>query len=129
MHGGQIDVFSEGPGKGSEFVVHLPLVADIGIVTTSIPTLPSRPINLGQLRTRRILVIDDARDSVYVLSKLLTRMGQDVQVTQDAEEGLEMARKQPLDVIISDIGMPKMDGYELARRLRQEPAVEKVVLV
>jgi PAS domain S-box-containing protein len=129
MHGGQIDVFSEGPGKGSEFVVRLPLVADIGIVTTSIPTLPSRPINLGQLATRRILVIDDARDSVYVLSKLLTRMGQDVQVTQDAEEGLEMARKQPPDVIISDIGMPKMDGYELARRLRQEPAVEKVVLV
>jgi PAS domain S-box-containing protein len=128
MHGGQIEVQSGGIGLGSEFLVRLPLAHDIG--RASAQSLPARggtaPI---ELPARRVLIVDDARDSAYVLSKLLGKMGQQVEVAQDALSALEAVRATPPDVVISDIAMPNVDGYELARLLRQEPGLEGTVLI
>lgn len=125
MHGGRIEARSDGLGKGSQFIVRLPL-ADYGRGgRTAEPTsLPSQP-----LPARKILVVDDTRAALFVLDKLLTAMGQRVRTVSDAASALESARCDPPDVVISDIGMPGIDGYELAKQLRQEPRLKDVVLV
>jgi PAS domain S-box-containing protein len=123
LHGGRIEVASEGVGKGSEFVVRLPLAAAPPRATaTSLVLRRALPV-------RRIVIADDRRDAVFVLSKLLEKMGQEVQVVHSAAAALEIALAEPPDVLISDIAMPGMDGYELARRVRQEPGLAGVVLV
>ena len=78
---------------------------------------------------RRILIVDDTRAAGYVLGKLLETMGQQVRTATDAAAALEIVRRERPDLVISDIGMPDMDGYELARRLRKEPGLERLLLV
>jgi two-component system CheB/CheR fusion protein len=117
MHGGIIEVFSEGPGKGSEFTVRLP-----GIVQPS----PGQSINAaadggehvepGQ--KLKILVIDDNRDGADALSFILESEGHEVHCAYDGPAGLEMGRELRPDVAIVDIGLPGMNGYEVAARLR-----------
>jgi len=123
LHGGRIEAESAGVGKGSEFIVHLPLAV----------TSPRAPVaSLTSQRTltpKRILIADDRRDAVFVLGKLLEKMGQHVQIVHSAAAALELALAEPPDVLISDIAMPGMDGYELAQRVRQEPVFRDVVLV
>lgn len=126
MHSGRIEAHSEGPGKGSEFVVYLPAMAKMQRFT--IPE-PASPPCQASFPSRRVLVVDDTRAAGYVLSKLLETMGQQVCNTQDASEALESVRRERPDLVISDIAMPNMNGYELARRLRLEPGMEDVVLV
>ena len=126
MHGGRIEARSEGLGKGSEFVVHLPLISSTAppIVTAVAPRATAR-----SLPSRKVLVVDDAPAALYALAELLTTMGQQVRTALDADSAIEQARTERPDMVISDIAMPGMDGYELARRLRQEPGLEPVVLV
>jgi CheY-like chemotaxis protein len=81
------------------------------------------------LPTKRILIADDRRDAVFVLGKLLEKMGQQVQIVHSATAALEAARTERPDVLISDIAMPGMDGYELAQHVRQDPALADIVLV
>ena len=126
MHGGRIEAHSDGLGKGSNFVVTLPVTLHVPSPAMRAPTTQNR---YAPLAKRRILVVDDMRDAGYVLGKLLESLGQQVQTVQDARAALECARREPPDVVISDIGMPNMDGYEFARRLRKEPGLEGVVLV
>jgi PAS domain S-box-containing protein len=123
LHGGRIEAASEGVGKGSEFIVRLPLPAASG--PSAITSLAAR----RALPVRRILIADDRRDAVFVLGKLLEKMGQTVQIVHSAAAALKMATTERPDVLISDIAMPGMDGYELARRVRQDPALADVVLV
>ena len=78
---------------------------------------------------RRILIVDDARAAGYVLGKLLERMGQQVRTATDAAAAMESVHAERPDLVISDIAMPKIDGYELARRLRKEPGLEGLLLV
>jgi len=81
------------------------------------------------LPRRRILVVDDTRASSYILGTLLKKMGQDVRIANDAAAGLQSAENDRPDLVFSDIGMPKMDGYQFARRLRQDPRLRETVLV
>lgn len=123
LHGGQIEAMSAGAGEGSEFIVHLPLAAP------SPRTAVTRLALRDRLPPRRILIADDRRDAVFVLGKLLEKMGQEIRIVHSAAAALEQAKVELPDVLISDIAMPGMDGYELAQRVRQDPALADVVLV
>jgi PAS domain S-box-containing protein len=126
MHGGRIEARSDGPDRGSEFLVYLPMMGDSQ--RRSALTSPIRGSRTPVTR-RRILIVDDARAAGYVLGKLLERMGQEVRTATDAAAALESVRAERPDLVISDIAMPKIDGYELAQRLRNEPDLEGLLLV
>ncbi len=126
LHGGRIEAHSGGEGRGSEFVIHLPVLAAAPQVKDIRPPQPSQNAFLPR---RRVLVVDDTRASSYILGKLLETMGQHVRTANDAATALEQVRVERPDLVISDIGMPSMDGYQLARCLRQEPGMEDAVLV
>jgi CheY-like chemotaxis protein/two-component sensor histidine kinase len=120
MHGGSVRAYSEGLGKGSEFVVRLPASKTAGPVrpAPSARTLPGRtaPAN----RPARILVVDDNMDSAHTLAKLLSRQGHDVRTVYDGPAAIEAARGHQPEFVLLDIGLPGMDGYQVAARLRQE---------
>ncbi len=125
-HSGTVEAFSAGERRGSEFVVRLPAVdGEVGA-----------PISASQGGTarravpaRRILVVDDNRDGAESLALLLRAGGHEVRTAHDGAEALEAARAFRPQVVFLDIGLPGMDGYEAARRLRQEPGMEKGLLV
>jgi CheY-like chemotaxis protein len=126
MHGGRIEAHSAGPGQGSEFVLRLPLVGP----APQLAAPPSAATPMGKpLPAHRVLLVDDSRDVVYTLGSLLRRMGQEVSTAADAAAALQQVRRERPDVVISDIGMPEIDGYQFARLLRNEPGMEGVVLV
>jgi PAS domain S-box-containing protein len=125
MHGGQITASSEGLGRGSRFTVRLPMA-----LHSAPPALPAENGPATEPPPRRhFLVVDDTRDSAYILSKLLEALGNRVTTANNGREALELARSERPDVVISDIAMAEMDGYQLARLLRQEPALQHTVLV
>jgi signal transduction histidine kinase len=111
MHGGAISVKSDGPGQGAEFTVRLPLAtAEPAVVADRAPD--------DMLPPRRILVVDDNRDAADSLGLLLKVLGADVRVARDGAEALEAYSAYDPAVVLLDIGMPGMDGYEVARRIR-----------
>jgi PAS domain S-box-containing protein len=127
MHGGSIRGRSDGPGQGSEFVVRLPALAEtkpggyVGKKTE--PPLASAP-------SRRILIADDNEDFAESCARLLRRRGgHEVKVAHDGLAALEAAQTFRPEVAFLDIGLPGMDGYRLAQRLRQLPGLEGVLLV
>jgi PAS domain S-box-containing protein len=115
MHGGTLTVHSEGVGRGSEFVVRLPLQA----ATPPQPS-PDEGASTGGA-SLRILVVDDNRDSADSLALLLRETGHTVETAYDGVEALAAARRFAPAVVLLDIGLPGMDGYEVARSLRREP--------
>jgi PAS domain S-box-containing protein len=126
LHGGTVEAHSEGPGRGSEFVVRLPLHEEPAIVREA-AVRPQVPAGSGP--ARRILLVDDNRDAAQALRLLLEADGHEVRVAGDGASGLEMARAYRPEVVLLDIGLPKMDGYETARRIRSDPALESTILV
>lgn len=126
MHGGSVEAHSPGLGQGSEFIVRLPLIAKGTQSAGATPFKPSHPAVPSS--GLRLLVVDDNRDAAVSLSMLLRLQGHDVRIAHDGPTALEIARQSRPDVIFLDLGMPGMDGYEVARRLRQQPGLEKVVL-
>jgi PAS domain S-box-containing protein len=112
MHGGSLDVRSDGPGKGSDFIVHLP-IADTRPLAVAEPAAPS-----AGLARARILVIDDNRDAADSLGMLLSALDAEVRVAHDGVRGLELHASWHPTVVLLDIGMPGMDGYEVARTIR-----------
>jgi signal transduction histidine kinase/ActR/RegA family two-component response regulator len=125
LHGGRVQAFSAGPGQGSEFIVHLPLSLDTPQSTDgSAGTPTSEPAAV-----RRILVVDDSVDSAEALAKLLRILGHDVQTAYEGLTALEAAQLKAPDVMMLDIGMPRMDGFEVARRIRTDSALKDVFLV
>ena len=123
MHGGTIDAHSEGPGRGSKFIVRLPLIS--GAPEVIAPRQP-RP---GALSPMRILVVDDNRDAAETLGMLLTELGAEVQVAHDGRSALDAFAAAPPAAVLLDIGMPGMDGYEVARTLRARYPDRRATLV
>jgi CheY-like chemotaxis protein len=125
MHGGSVDATSAGPGRGSEFVVRLPIKPEQPIVR------PLGDATPGARRgpRRHILVVDDNRDAAQALKLLLESDGHEVRVASDGAGGLAIAREYKPDVALLDIGLPHMDGFELARRMREDPALGGTLIV
>jgi CheY-like chemotaxis protein len=124
MHGGRVEVRSEGLGKGSEFIVHLPLAAPL---PKAIPPREAAPA--GDRSPRRVLVVDDNRDAADTLAMLVTGLGSAVRVAYEGAAALEIVPVFDPDIVLLDLGMPGMDGYEVARRIRQSPTGANIVLV
>ena len=130
LHGGTVEAQSAGPGKGSEFIVTLPTVAPGGAETDGAAgsfTGGGQPAAV--FPRHRVIVADDVVASATTLSQLLEALGQDVAVAHDGPATLRAASAQHADLAIVDIGMPGMDGYEVARRLRAQPATRHMLLV
>jgi CheY-like chemotaxis protein len=125
LHGGTIEAHSAGVGRGSEFVVRLP--------RRTIDTPPAKPepglIVQPELRARRVLIADDNRDAAESLAMLLEIEGHQVAIASNGTQALEHIVEHKPDIALLDIGMPKPDGYEVARRVRANAACDDVVLV
>jgi PAS domain S-box-containing protein len=124
MHGGEVWASSEGRGKGSEFAIHLPCLRKSTVTPVSCQT-DAKP-DEGPLR---ILVVDDNRDAAQSLSVLLTSEGHEVLLAYDGYTALEIAQAERPQVALLDIGLPGMDGYAVARALRQDPALKMMHLI
>jgi PAS domain S-box-containing protein len=125
LHAGRMSVESAGAGKGATFIVHLPL-ADTSVAA---PPPDAEPRADADSLERRILVVDDNRDSAESLGMLLAVSGCTVKVAFDGVRALETFASFRPDIVLLDIGMPEMDGYEVARRIRGEPGGHDVRLV
>jgi CheY-like chemotaxis protein len=128
MHGGSVTAHSEGPGQGSEFVVRLPALPH------KHPVPGARAAGegggpAGAPPRRRVLVVDDNVDAAESLAVLLRLEGHEVRVAHDGPAALAAVEADPPDLVFLDIGMPVMNGYDVARRLRRRPGLGGLVLV
>jgi CheY-like chemotaxis protein len=125
MHGGTITAKSEGLGKGSEFTVRLPAANRVAAPSTEVKA----GAKVVASQSRRILVVDDNEDAALSIATLLKLCGHEVLTTYSGVEAIEAARLHRPDAILLDIGLPVMNGYEVASRLRAEGSCEKVLIV
>jgi PAS domain S-box-containing protein len=126
LHGGSVEARSAGPGKGSEFTVRLPIVE----TTAQKPQEPGAEEDKPCAGPKcRILIADDLRDAVESLAMMLRLAGHDIRTAHDGLEAVQEAAAFRPDVVVLDIGMPKMNGYEAARHIRQQPWGKNMVLV
>jgi signal transduction histidine kinase/ActR/RegA family two-component response regulator len=129
MHGGKVEVTSQ-VGTGSRFIVRLPAVPAPAIATPGVVPPPRRePKQSAAAHRLRILIVDDNVDAADSLSLLLGMSGHRIAVSHDGEAALEHAAALVPDVIFLDIGLPGLDGYEVARRLRQLPPLAGTLIV
>ena len=124
LHGGKVEAYST-LGQGSEFVVRLP------VVPTDTPQPPSPVIETGETTTRplRVLLVDDNVDTVLTFSMLLEASGHDVRTAHDGQTAVQAAIDYRPDLALLDIGLPGLNGYELAKRIRQQPVLHNILLV
>ena len=127
LHGGEIEAFSDGPGFGSEFAVTLPCHA-LGTVRPA-TALPAAPKPRGTIAPRRILIADDNEDAANTLALLLQLAGHDVRTAHGGHAALTLAGNFRPEIALLDIGMPDVDGYEVAERVRETPWGQDVLLV
>lgn len=125
QHGGTVEARSEGLGLGSEFIVRLPAVLEVAPA----PRPERDEDGAAAARRLRILVADDNRDSADSLATMLSLMGHETDAAYDGRDAIQKAAVSRPDVIVLDVGMPLLDGYEAARRIRSEPWSNGVVLV
>jgi PAS domain S-box-containing protein len=123
MHGGSVAAASEGVGKGSEFVVRLPLA----VASDSRPR-PEQPLS-KMLSACRILVVDDNRPAADTLGMLLKLIGAEVHVVYDGPTALRVLENYQPTTVLLDLGMPGMNGYEVAHRIRHHPKLQDVTLI
>jgi CheY-like chemotaxis protein len=124
-HGGSVVASSPGIGQGSEFTVRLPALTGAASEETATSTAES---GRQLFPSRRILVVDDNVDAAESLARLLTRWGHKVRTTYDGPSALQAALAHRPEFVLLDIGLPVMDGYEVARKLRAQPEFEAVPL-
>ncbi|MBA4031260.1 MAG: hybrid sensor histidine kinase/response regulator, partial [Planctomyces sp.] len=125
MHGGRVEARSEGPGRGSEFHVFLPVMQEAS-ATPAPGRVESSPLPKLSLR---ILIVDDNRDSADSLAMMLKIMGNTIRTAYDGQEAVSTADTFQPDVILLDIGLPKLNGYEACRRIREQSAGRKVFII
>ncbi|HJQ64058.1 MAG TPA: ATP-binding protein [Burkholderiales bacterium] len=123
MHGGTVLVASRGPGRGTVFTVRLPAIV------RAHRELMERKISAQPAAARRILIVEDSDDTRQMLKEALILSGHEVQEACDGETGLTAAAAAPPDIALIDIGLPDIDGYEVARRLRANPANGRIPLI
>jgi CheY-like chemotaxis protein len=123
MHGGQVRALSPGLGKGTEVQFWLPLTAR----PRTPPRTPAAAVPAG--RKVRVLIIEDSQDTARTLQVLLTRFGHEVTMAHSGPAGVAAARQGRPDVVLCDLGLPEMDGYEVARALRGDAATARTRLI
>jgi PAS domain S-box-containing protein len=116
MHGGSIEARSAGEGQGSEFVVQLPIIAKPAVASSTATDVASESSS-----KRRILIVDDNVDSADSLAMLLEITGNQTYLAHDGVEALASIEKYRPEVVLLDIGLPKLDGHEVCRRIREQP--------
>jgi two-component system, chemotaxis family, CheB/CheR fusion protein len=121
LHGGTIEARSGGPDTGAEFIVRLP--------ATAAPAAEPGPERPSAAERRRILIVEDNVDVAEMLQFLLRMKRHRVHVAADGAAALEVLRREPIDIVLCDLGLPVMSGYDLAREIRSDPALCRVVLV
>jgi PAS domain S-box-containing protein len=131
MHGGSIAAHSEGAGRGSEFVVRLPLQPRARISAATAVATPARPPAMaitiapeesdGATRPRRILIVDDNSDAAVSLAMLLQTGGNDTHTVHDGIAAVEAAEQYRPEIMLLDIGLPRLNGHDVCRRIRQQP--------
>jgi PAS domain S-box-containing protein len=124
LHGGTVTASSPGPGRGSEFEVRLPLQSAIAS-----PAPRDRPAPSAATAPRRVLVVDDNRDSAETMATLVGIWGHTVRTAHDADGALEAAAELRPDIVLLDIGLPRVSGYEVAAQLQALPGLEDTVLI
>jgi two-component system CheB/CheR fusion protein len=124
LHGGSVSAESEGPGRGSRFVVSLPLSRETQAFKPS-----TAAASLEGLAKTAFLIVDDSVDTVRMLEQLLASEGANVDSATSGSEALRLASEKEFDVILSDISMPEMDGFEFLTKLREIPGREQVPVV
>ena len=123
LHGGTVEARSDGLDRGSEFTVRLPLALDSVRTEAADGPLPAA------LPRHRVLVADDNQDAARILALLLRTLGQEVHLAHDGEEALRQATVLRPDLLLMDLGMPKLSGHEVAERIRREPWGRDMLLV
>ena len=126
MHGGTVEAFSEGANAGSEFVIHLPAVA---APKSAGRTRQGPGMESAIAQSRRILVVDDYPSVAETLMKVLRLGGHDVKIARDGPSAVEEVSNDRPEIVLLDIGLPGMDGYEVAQRMRDIPGMEETVLI
>ncbi len=121
MHGGRVSAFSDGVGRGARFEIRLPRVAALPASASEAP----RTAGPG----RRILIVDDNEDAADSLAMILNSMGHAAQAVYGPEAALEHLREQPPDAVLLDIGLPRMNGYEVAARIRNGGSAVRLIAV
>jgi CheY-like chemotaxis protein len=115
MHGGSVAAASAGPGQGSEFSVRLPLAPGSAEGAEAQPKPPETPAPAAR---KRLLVVDDNVDAAETIARLLRLAGYEAECVYDGPSALQAVERNKPDIVVLDIGLPGMDGYEVARRLR-----------
>jgi CheY-like chemotaxis protein len=124
LHGGSVEAHSAGAGMGAEFTVRLPLLPNDVRASTSAQSAAQ-----AAGPSRRVLIVDDNRDSASSLRTMLRMDGHQVEVVADGASAVEAARKLRAQVVLLDIGLPDMDGYEVARALRAHPQTREALII
>ena len=126
FHGGTIEATSDGPGQGSEFIVSLPLAPSVSPASRR----ESHPAKTLPKQSRvRIVVVEDNKNQAASLQRLLQAMGHEVQVAYDGPSAMKLMSTFIPDIALIDLGLPTMDGYEVAQRLREQPEFRNVILI
>ena len=116
LHGGSVEAVSAGPGRGAEFRIRLPLSEEAAMMGPP----PPRPARMPR---RRVLIVEDNQDAADTLREMLLVWNQQVEVARDGLEGLAKARTFRPDLVFCDLGLPRLDGYQVARAIREDPAL------
>jgi two-component system CheB/CheR fusion protein len=122
LHGGKIEAFSEGEGQGSEFVIRLPRAARR-------PAREEKTVTTREPGRLSIVLVEDSTDVREMMAELLSFEGFDIQTAENGREGLELILKTKPDVALLDIGLPDLDGYGVARRVRDHLTRDEIYLI